>query len=66
MHKHNILFIGLDTHTPCTEVAYIEDIRDAKTIHLGRILGNNAALSEENNCLNFVWHEQKPTVFLSA
>jgi hypothetical protein len=38
MSKHNILFIGLDTHKTFTEVAYIEDQRGAKPIHLGRIL----------------------------
>ena len=26
MTKHNILFIGLDTHKTFTEVAYIEDL----------------------------------------
>ena len=28
MTKHNILFIGLDTHKEFVEVAYIEDIRE--------------------------------------
>ena len=28
--KHNILFIGLDTHKEFVEVAYIEDQRGAK------------------------------------
>lgn len=36
MSKHNILFIGLDTHKEFVEVAYIEDQRGAKPIHLGR------------------------------
>ncbi|WP_289032007.1 IS110 family transposase [uncultured Paraglaciecola sp.] len=36
MNKHNILFIGLDTHKEFVEVAYIEDQRGAKPIHLGR------------------------------
>ncbi len=36
MNKHNILFIGLDTHKEFVEVAYIEDQRGAKSIHLGR------------------------------
>jgi hypothetical protein len=36
MTKHNILFIGLDTHKVFTEVAYIEDQRGAKSIHLGK------------------------------
>jgi len=30
MIKHNILFIGLDTHKVSTEVAHIEDQRGAK------------------------------------
>jgi hypothetical protein len=34
MIKHNILFIGLDTHKTFTEVAYIEDQRGAKSTHL--------------------------------
>ena len=37
MAKHNILFIGLDTHKEFNEVAYIEDQRGAQPIHLGRI-----------------------------
>jgi transposase len=37
MNKHNILFIGLDTHKEFNEVAYIEDQRGAQPIHLGRI-----------------------------
>ncbi|MFT5636947.1 MAG: hypothetical protein ACI89T_002416 [Cognaticolwellia sp.] len=36
MTKHNILFIGLDTHKTFTEVAYIEEQRGAKSIHLGK------------------------------
>jgi transposase len=38
MIKHNILFIGLDTHKTFSEVAYIEDQRGAKSTHLGKIL----------------------------
>ena len=34
MSKHNILFIGLDTHKIFTEVAYIEEKRGAKSVHL--------------------------------
>ncbi|WP_269473136.1 hypothetical protein [Pseudoalteromonas sp. A25] len=30
MTKHNILFIGLDTHKEFIEVAYIEDNRGAE------------------------------------
>jgi len=40
MFKHNILFIGLDTHKVATEVAYIEDQRGAEAIQLGRTLSN--------------------------
>jgi hypothetical protein len=43
MTKHNILFISLDIHKTLTEVAYIEDQRGAKPIHLGKILSNKAA-----------------------
>jgi transposase len=46
MTKHNILFIGLDTHKIFTEVAYIEDQRGAKSIHLGKILSNKAAFKK--------------------
>ncbi|KXO09167.1 Transposase [Moritella sp. JT01] len=28
MSKHNIVFIGMDTHKSFIEVAYIEDVRD--------------------------------------
>ena len=37
MTKHNILFIGLDTHKEFIEVAYIEDQRGAQPTHFGRI-----------------------------
>ena len=37
MNKHNILFIGLDTHKEFNDVAYIEDQRGAQPIHLGCI-----------------------------
>lgn len=46
MTKHNILFIGLDTHKSFTEVAYIEDHRGAKPIHLGKTLTNKAAFKK--------------------
>ena len=36
MSKHNIVFIGIDTHTSFIEVAYIEDVRGVKPIHLGK------------------------------
>ena len=32
MIKHNILFIGLETHKTFTEVAYIEDQRGTKPL----------------------------------
>lgn len=50
MSKHNILFIGLDTHKTFTEVAYIEDQRDAKSTHLGKILSNKAAFKKGGLC----------------
>jgi len=46
MNKHSILFIGLDTHKTFTEIAYIEDIRGAKPIRLGRILSNKTAFKK--------------------
>ena len=46
MNKHNILFIGLDTHKVFTEVAYIEDQRGAKPIHYGRITSTKAAIKK--------------------
>jgi transposase len=46
MIKHNILFIGLDTHKTFTEVAYIEDQRGAKSTHLGKILSNKTAFKK--------------------
>ncbi|WP_067042258.1 hypothetical protein [Moritella sp. JT01] len=36
MSKHNIVFIGMDTHKSFIEVAYIEDVRGIKKIHLGK------------------------------
>jgi len=46
MIKHNILFIGLDTHKTFTEVAYFEDQLGAKSTHLGKILSNKAAFTK--------------------
>jgi hypothetical protein len=46
MSKHNILFIGLNTHKIFTEVAYIEDQRGSKSTHLGKILSNKAAFKK--------------------
>ncbi|WP_446724904.1 hypothetical protein [Moritella sp. 36] len=36
MSKHNIVFIGMDTHKSFIEVVYIEDVRGVKPIHLGK------------------------------
>ncbi|BBN82259.1 IS110 family transposase [Pseudoalteromonas sp. A25] len=46
MTKHNILFIGLDTHKEFIEVAYIEDNRGAQPIHFGRISSAKAAIKK--------------------
>jgi transposase len=46
MIKHNILFIGLDTHKVSTEVAFIEDQRGAKPVHHGRINTTKAAITK--------------------
>ena len=46
MNKHNILFIGLDTHKVSTEVAHIEDQRGAKLVHFGKINTTKAAITK--------------------
>ena len=46
MIKHNILFIGLDTHKEFNEVAYIEDQRGAQPIHHGRIPSSKVAIKK--------------------
>lgn len=46
MYKHNILFIGLDTHKVSTEVAHIEDQRGAKPVHQGKIKTTKAAITK--------------------
>ena len=46
MYKHNILFIGLDTHKVSTEVAHVEDQRGAKPIHYGKINTTKAAITK--------------------
>ncbi len=46
MSKHNILFIGLDTHKEFVEVAYIEDQRGAKPTHLGRQATSKIAIKK--------------------
>jgi transposase len=46
MNKHDILFIGLDTHKVFVEVAYIEDQWGAKYVHLGKQSTTNLAMTE--------------------
>jgi hypothetical protein len=46
MNKHNILFIGLDTHKVPTVVAHVEDQRGAKPVHLGKINTTKAAITK--------------------
>jgi len=46
MIKHNILFIGLDTHKVSTEVAHVEDQRGAKPVHYGKIKTTKAAITK--------------------
>jgi transposase len=46
MLKHNIIFIGLDTHKVSTEVAYIEDQRGAKPVHHGKIKTSKTAITK--------------------
>lgn len=46
MSKHNILFIGLDTHKVFSEVAYIEDQRGAKPVHHGRIPSDKKSIKK--------------------
>jgi len=46
MNKHSIFFIGLDTHKEFNEVAYIEDQRGAKPVHLGRQSNSKLAIKK--------------------
>ncbi|MCP4324095.1 MAG: IS110 family transposase, partial [Alteromonadales bacterium] len=46
MYKHNILFIGLDTHKVFSEVAQIEDKRGAKPVHQEKIKTTKAAITK--------------------
>ena len=46
MNKHSILFIGLDTHKEFNEVAYIEEHRGAKPVHLGRVSSSKVAVQK--------------------
>jgi hypothetical protein len=59
MIKHNILFIGLDTHKIFTKVAYIEDQRGTKPIHLGKILSNKPHSKNSPDNLNLNPHKQR-------
>lgn len=44
MYKHNILFIGLDTHKTFCEIAHIEDHYGAQPVHRGRIKTTKSAI----------------------
>lgn len=46
MNKHSILFIALDTHKEFNEVAYIEEHRGAKPVHLGRSPSSKTAIQK--------------------
>ena len=46
MSKHNIVFIGLDSQKEFNEVAYIQDQRGAKPVHLGRISSSKLAIKK--------------------
>jgi transposase len=46
MNKHNILFIGLDTHKEFVEVAYIEDQRGAQAVHFGRVSSAKVSITK--------------------
>jgi len=46
MIKHNLVFIDLGTNKVFTEVAYMEDPRVAKPIHLVKMLSNKNAFKK--------------------
>jgi transposase len=46
MSKHNIIFIGLDTHKEFHEVAYCEDQRGAEVVHHGRISSSKVSVTK--------------------
>ena len=46
MNKHNILFIGLDTHKEFHEVAYIEEQRGASVVYYGRISSSKISIKK--------------------
>ena len=57
MIKHNILFIGLDTHKTFTEVAYIENQRGAKPVHLAKFLTIKPPLRKGREAEVFAWDQ---------
>ena len=46
MNKHNIIFIGLDTHKDFHEVAYCEDGRGVDAVHYGRIPSSKQSIKK--------------------
>ena len=46
MNKHNILFVGLDTHKDFHEVAYCEDGRGNPPVHYGRISSSKVSIKK--------------------
>ena len=46
MNKHNILFIGLDTHKDFHEVAYCEDGRGNMPMHYGRVPSSKVSIKK--------------------
>lgn len=64
MNKHSILFIGLDTHKEFNEVAYIEEHRGAKPVHLGRVSSSKVAVQSLFVSLNLNTLAQRYTLFM--
>jgi len=56
MSKHNIVFIGMDTHKSFIEVAYIENVRDVKPIKIG----NNPDIKQLVTKLNPICSDENP------
>ncbi|WP_370239310.1 hypothetical protein [Neptunomonas phycophila] len=46
MINSSIIFIGLDTHKEFVEVAYVEDDRNAKVTHLGRVPSSKLSIKK--------------------
>jgi hypothetical protein len=46
MINRSIILIGLDTHKEFVEVAYVEDDRNAKAAHLGRVSSNKLSIKK--------------------